>query len=171
MVPFAPGSEADWPLLPAQSTNGSRPPPFLAAEDNQPQTRQAPHLDLEPLDSASTPPLRPAPDCGMLTPDASDTSKGTMGFAPVLTITNRITAELTRIERARGFLEAATLSDAWVRDMARRAFVLEAHHTTHIEGTRLTIAQSAIRQNSRHTHDRTRVTRATELATRCDVEL
>jgi len=78
----------------------------------------------------------------MLTPDASDTSKGTMGFAPAFTITNRIAAELTRIERARGFLEAATLSDAWVRDMARRAFVLEAHHTTHIEGTRLTIAQS-----------------------------
>ncbi len=75
----------------------------------------------------------------MLTRDATG---GTMGFAPVFTITNRIAAELTRIERARGFLEAATLSESWVRDMARRAFVLEAHHTTHIEGTRLTVAQS-----------------------------
>jgi Fic family protein len=32
-------------------------------------------------------------------------------FNPKFTITNRITAGLTRIERARGFLEAATLSD------------------------------------------------------------
>ncbi len=29
----------------------------------------------------------------MLTPDASDTSRGTMGFAPVFTITNRIAAD------------------------------------------------------------------------------
>jgi hypothetical protein len=36
---------------------------------------------------------------------------------------------LTRIERARGFLEAATLSEAWVREMGRRALILEAHHT------------------------------------------
>jgi Fic family protein len=61
---------------------------------------------------------------------------------PTFTITNQITAGLTRIERARGFLEAATLSDAWVREMGRRALVLEAHHTTHIEGTRLTLEQA-----------------------------
>jgi len=63
-------------------------------------------------------------------------------FNPKFTITNRITAGLTRIERARGFLEAATLSDAWVREMGRRALILEAHHTTHIEGTRLTLEQA-----------------------------
>jgi hypothetical protein len=34
-----------------------------------------------------------------------------MAFTPKFTITNRITAALTRIERARGFLEAATLSE------------------------------------------------------------
>ena len=62
----------------------------------------------------------------------------TRTFKPVFTITNRITTGLTRIERARGFLEAATLSAAWVREMERRALILEAHHTTHIEGTRLT---------------------------------
>ena len=66
----------------------------------------------------------------------------TKTFKPVFTITNRITAGLTRIERARGFLEAATLSDAWVREMGRRALILEAHHTTHIEGTRLTLEQA-----------------------------
>ena len=50
-----------------------------------------------------------------------------------------ITAALTEIERARGFLEAATLTDEWVDAMRSRAFLLEAHHTTHIEGTRLTL--------------------------------
>ena len=63
-------------------------------------------------------------------------------FSPRFTITNAITAALTRIERARGFLEAATLSEDWIRRMGERALVLEAHHTTHIEGTRLTLEQS-----------------------------
>jgi len=49
---------------------------------------------------------------------------------------------LTAIERARGFLEAATLSEAWIREMGHRALVREAHHTTHIEGTRLTLEQA-----------------------------
>jgi len=64
------------------------------------------------------------------------------GFHPKFTITNPITAGLTRIERARGFLEAASLSEDWIRAMSARALVLEAHHTTHIEGTRLTLEQS-----------------------------
>jgi len=58
------------------------------------------------------------------------------------TITNRITAALTTIERARGFVEAATLSEQWVRRMSQRALLLEAHHTTHIEGTQLTVEQA-----------------------------
>lgn len=65
-----------------------------------------------------------------------------MSFEPRFTVTNPITAALTRIERARGFLEAAKLSEEWVRRMGERALVLEAHHTTHIEGTRLTLEQS-----------------------------
>ena len=64
------------------------------------------------------------------------------GFSPRFTITNAITAGLTTIERARGFLEGATLSDEWVKRMGQRALLLEAHHTTHIEGTQLTIAQA-----------------------------
>jgi len=63
-------------------------------------------------------------------------------FSPRFTHTNAITASLTRIERARGFLEAARLSENWIAGMQARALVLEAHHTTHIEGTRLTLAQS-----------------------------
>jgi Fic family protein len=65
-----------------------------------------------------------------------------MSFHPIFTITNRMTAAITRIERARDFLEAAQLSDDWVREMGDRALILEAHHTTHIEGTRLTFDQS-----------------------------
>lgn len=63
-------------------------------------------------------------------------------FQPKLTITNAITRDLTQIERARGFLDAATLSGEWIERMSQRALLLEAHHTTHIEGTRLTLDQS-----------------------------
>ena len=63
-------------------------------------------------------------------------------FTPKFTITNRMTSAITRIERARGFLEAAHLSDDWVRDMGKQALIKEAHHTTHIEGTRLTLNQA-----------------------------
>ena len=63
-------------------------------------------------------------------------------FVPKYRITNRVAASLTGIERARGFLEAATLSEAWVQRMADQALLLEAHHTTHIEGTRLTLEQA-----------------------------
>lgn len=66
----------------------------------------------------------------------------TKSFKPIFTITNRVTAGLTRIERARGFLEAAALSEAWLRERGHRALILEAHHTTHIEGTRLTLEQA-----------------------------
>lgn len=63
-------------------------------------------------------------------------------FSPRFTITNRIAAALTTIERARGFLEAATISEEWVRRMSQRALLLEAHHTTHIEGTQLSVEQA-----------------------------
>ncbi|RJP85245.1 MAG: Fic family protein [Desulfobacteraceae bacterium] len=65
-----------------------------------------------------------------------------MAFSPKFTITHRMTAAITRIERARGFLEAARLSDDWVRDMGNEALIKEAHYTTHIEGTRLTLDQA-----------------------------
>ena len=45
-------------------------------------------------------------------------------FAPHFTISNGITAGLTEIERARGFLEAATLSDEWVRRMSQRDLIV-----------------------------------------------
>jgi len=64
------------------------------------------------------------------------------GFKPLFNITNKITATLTVIERARGFLEAATLSEEWIHAMGQRALLLEAHHTSHIEGTLLTVEQA-----------------------------
>lgn len=64
-------------------------------------------------------------------------------FAPRFTITNAITTALTTIERARGFLDAAKLSEAWIERMSQRALLLEAHHTTHIEGTQLTLDEAA----------------------------
>jgi len=63
-------------------------------------------------------------------------------FNPKFTITNRQTSAITQIEWTRGFLEAARLSDDWVRDMGNKALIKEAHHTTHIEGTRLTLDQA-----------------------------
>ena len=63
-------------------------------------------------------------------------------FNPKFTITNCMTAAITQIERARGFLEAAKLSDDWVQDMGNKALIKEAHHTTHIEGTQLTLDQA-----------------------------
>jgi Fic family protein len=63
---------------------------------------------------------------------------------PHFTITHPMTQGLAQIERARGFLEAAQLSEKWVRQMSERALLLEAHHTTHIEGTRLTLDQAEL---------------------------
>ena len=69
---------------------------------------------------------------------------GSQGLEPRFAITDKITNGLTQIERARGFLEAATLSKDWIHHMAERALVLEAHHTTHIEGTHLTLEQAEL---------------------------
>ena len=63
-------------------------------------------------------------------------------FDPQFTVSHAITADLTRIERACGFLETAAISEDWIRQMGQRALVLEAHHTTRIEGTRLTLEES-----------------------------
>ena len=65
-----------------------------------------------------------------------------MRFQPKFTITNPIANDLTQIVTTKGFLDAAILSEDWIRAMQNRALVLEAHHTTHIEGTQLTLEQS-----------------------------
>ena len=63
-------------------------------------------------------------------------------FVPSFTISDSISRTLSRIDLAKGFLDAAALSENWLKQMRQRALVLEAHHTTHIEGTHLTLEQS-----------------------------
>lgn len=65
-----------------------------------------------------------------------------MTFNPKFTITNQMANDLTKIVTVKGFLDAVILSQNWVTEMQNRALVLEAHHTTHIEGTQLTLDQS-----------------------------
>ena len=63
-------------------------------------------------------------------------------FLPKFKITKTLLNHLMEIEQARGFLKATHLSNQWIKKMSRNAFLLETHHTTHIEGTRLTLEQS-----------------------------
>jgi len=65
-----------------------------------------------------------------------------MSFKPKFTITNHMANNLTKIVMVKGFLDAAILSEDWISEMQNRALILEAHHTTHIEGTRLTLGES-----------------------------
>lgn len=63
-------------------------------------------------------------------------------FIPSFTITNSISRTLSGIDQAKGFLDAAILSENWLNQMRHQALILEAHHSTHIEGTHLTLEQS-----------------------------
>ena len=74
-------------------------------------------------------------------------------FKPLFEISNQTANALTTIERARGFLEAANLSEQWLKQMQNRALVLEAYHTTHIEGTQLTLRESEQLWQGQHLSD------------------
>ncbi|MBI4688535.1 MAG: Fic family protein [Nitrospirae bacterium] len=63
-------------------------------------------------------------------------------FKPKFTITPKINKALVEIERVRGFLDAVKLKDDWIADMQKKALILETHHSTHIEGTALTLEQA-----------------------------
>ncbi|OGW61450.1 MAG: hypothetical protein A2Y48_02075 [Nitrospirae bacterium RIFCSPLOW2_12_42_9] len=65
-----------------------------------------------------------------------------MLFNPKFTITLRINKALVEIERVRGFLDAVKLKDDWIADMQKKALILESHHSTHIEGTALSLEQA-----------------------------
>lgn len=58
---------------------------------------------------------------------------------PTFAITNLIADKLSRIDQARGFLAAAKLSEDWISEMSQKALIREAHATTHIEGSQLTL--------------------------------
>ena len=65
-----------------------------------------------------------------------------MTFNPRFTITPTINKALVEIERVRGFLDAVKLKDDWIADMQQKALILESHHSTHIEGTALSLEQA-----------------------------
>src|SRR4030043_2284280 len=65
-----------------------------------------------------------------------------MPFNPKFTITPKINKSLVEIERVRGFFDAVKLKDDWIADMQRKALILESHHSTHIEGTALSLEQA-----------------------------
>jgi Fic family protein len=65
-----------------------------------------------------------------------------MAFNPKYSITPKINKALVEIERVRGFLDAVKLKDDWIADMQKKALILESHHSTHIEGTALSLEQA-----------------------------
>lgn len=65
-----------------------------------------------------------------------------MLFIPKFTITPKINKELVEIERIRGFLDAIKIDSDWFVDMQKQALILESHHSTHIEGTALSLEQA-----------------------------
>ncbi|MBI5875763.1 MAG: Fic family protein [Deltaproteobacteria bacterium] len=65
-----------------------------------------------------------------------------MPFNPKFTIIPKINKALVEIERVRGFLDAVKLKDDWIADMQKKALILESHHSTHIEGTALSLEQA-----------------------------
>ena len=74
-------------------------------------------------------------------------------FKPIFNISNETTNALTVIERTRGFLEAASLSQEWLESRQNKALVREAHYTTHIEGTQLTLEKSEQLWQGQHLAD------------------
>ena len=64
-----------------------------------------------------------------------------MNLAPRFTITNAIAAALTEIEGARGFLEAASLSDEWIEPCGHEPSYSKPIALGKFEGTR-TIEQA-----------------------------
>lgn len=63
-------------------------------------------------------------------------------FKPKFIITPRINKGLVEIERVRGFLDAVKLKDEWIADIQKKTLILETHHSTHIEGTALSLEQA-----------------------------
>lgn len=66
----------------------------------------------------------------------------TVTFNPKFTITPKVNKALVEIERVRGFLDAVKLKDDWLADMQKKALILESHHSTHMEGTALSLEQA-----------------------------
>ena len=67
---------------------------------------------------------------------------GIYGYAPRFRMTQKLLDDIVQVEKFRGFLLGTRISPQWLKNTQNNAFVAEAHHTTHIEGTALSLAQS-----------------------------
>ena len=65
-----------------------------------------------------------------------------MLFNPDFRITTKINKSLAEVERVRGFLDAIKIKEEWFSAVQKEALILEAHYSTHIEGTTLTLEQA-----------------------------
>jgi len=79
-------------------------------------------------------------------------------WKPKYEITNSIANELTRIEAARVVVETASLPPAAIAELSRQARIRATHHSTRIEGNRLTLeeAEEVIAGRRRTFHGRER---------------
>jgi len=65
-----------------------------------------------------------------------------MAFKPKFSITPKMNNALVEIERVRGFLDAISINEEWIKDIQRETLIHEAHYSTHIEGTSLNLEQA-----------------------------
>ena len=65
-----------------------------------------------------------------------------MAFKPRYSIDSTISSALVEIERVRGFLDAIKIKESWFSQMQEEALREEAHYSTHIEGTGITLEQA-----------------------------
>jgi len=63
-------------------------------------------------------------------------------FSPNYRITSAMASDLSKIDQAKGFLEGLDLSSDWVQSEEVRMLVVEAHASTHIEGSQLTLEEA-----------------------------
>lgn len=65
-----------------------------------------------------------------------------MAFNPRFDMNIEINNALVEIERVRGFLDAIKIKEAWFSQMQEESLREESHHSTHIEGTGITLEQA-----------------------------
>lgn len=65
-----------------------------------------------------------------------------MAFNPRFDINMEINNALVEIEHVRGFLDAIKIKESWFSQMQEESLREESHHSTHIEGTGITLEQA-----------------------------
>lgn len=65
-----------------------------------------------------------------------------MTFKQLFSLNSKINNGLVEIERVRGFLDAIKIKESWFSQMQEEALREESHHSTHIEGTGITLEQA-----------------------------